>query len=76
MKGSKIEKGSKVICIIWANVYLTKFREYECLDVYESTNTIKVMDDYGEPHYYNANRFINKAEIRDIKINQILEDEQ
>ena len=70
------EPGDRVICIIVSNSYLERGKEYiveKCQNEYGET----VLYLQEQPGYsFNIARFISTKEIRDIKINNILNDEK
>ena len=70
------EPGDRVICIIVSNSYLERGKEYiveKCKNEYGET----VLYLKEQPGYsFNIARFISTKEIRDIKINNILNDEK
>ena len=66
------EKDEIVICVINAKASLTQFKEYKVLS--ESYGEISIVNDYDETLYYTRLRFIKKSEMREIKINKILND--
>ena len=70
------DTGDRVICIISSNSYLERGKEYiveKCQNEYGET----VVYLQEQPGYsFNIARFISTKEIRDSKINNILNDEK
>jgi len=70
------DTGDRVICIISSNSHLERGKEYiveKCQNEYGET----VLYLQEQPGYsFNIARFISTKEIRDIKINNILNDEK
>ena len=70
------EPGDRVTCIISSNSYLDRGKEYiveKCKNEYGET-VLYLEEQPGYP--FNIARFISTKEIRDIKINNILNDEK
>lgn len=68
----KFEKDEIIICVIDAKASLTQFKEYKVLS--ESYDEVCVLNESGEEYFYTSLRFIRKSEMREIKINKILND--
>lgn len=70
------ESGDKVTCIISSNTYLERGKEYtieRC--VIEYGETVVYLEE--QPGYqFNVARFISTQEIRDSKLNNILDNEK
>ena len=70
------ESGDKVTCIIASNTYLERGKEYtieRC--VMEYGETVVYLDE--QPGYqFNVARFISTQEVRDSKLNNILDNEK
>jgi hypothetical protein len=70
------ESGDKVTCIIASNTYLERGKEYtieRC--VVEYGETVVYLEE--QPGYqFNVARFISTQEIRDSKLNNILDNEK
>ena len=65
------QPGDKVICILSSNSYLERGKEYT---VQIFRNGAVYLDDVGLTDYpFNPARFISNAEIRDSKIEKILQ---
>lgn len=70
------ESGDKVTCIIASNTYLERGKEYtvdKCVEEYGET-VIYLKEQPG--YTFNVARFISTREIRDFKLNNILDNEQ
>jgi hypothetical protein len=70
------ESGDRVICIISSNTYLESGKEY---------TVERYVEEYGQPgvylkeqpgYHYNVARFISTKELRESKLNNILENEK
>jgi hypothetical protein len=70
------EPGDRVICIIASNSYLDRGKEYivdKCINEYGETSiSLKEQPGYS----FNISRFISTKEIRESKLNNILNDEK
>jgi hypothetical protein len=70
------EPGEKITCVIASNSYLERWKEYtveKCVDEYGET-VVYVKEQSGYP--FNVGRFISTKEIRESKLNKILNDEK
>ena len=70
------EPGDRVTCIIASNSYLDRGKEYiveKCKNEYGET-VVYLQEQPGYP--FNVARFISTKEIRDSKLNNILNDEK
>lgn len=70
------ESGDKVTCIIASNSYLERGKEYivdKCINEY-GENVIYVIEQPG--YSFNVARFISTKEIRDSKLNKILNNDK
>jgi len=70
------EPGDRVTCIIASNSYLERGKEYivdKCRNEY-GENVVYLQEQPGYP--FNISRFISTKEIREIKLNNILNDEK
>lgn len=70
------EPGEKVICVIASNSYLERWKEYtveRCQNEYGEV-VVYLEEQAGYP--FNVARFISTMEIRENKLNNILNDEK
>jgi len=70
------EPGDRVTCIIASNSYLERGKEYivdKCQNEYGET-VVYLQEQPG--YLFNISRFISTKEIRDSKLNNILNDEK
>ena len=70
------EPGDRIICIISSNSYLERGEEYivEKCDNEYGESVVYLKDPSG--YSFNVARFISTKEIRDSKLNKILNDEK
>jgi len=71
MANKNFEKGEIVVCVINGKASLTLFQEYKVEEVTYSGDLL-IENDSNDSFYYNEIRFIKKSDMREIKINKIL----
>ena len=67
-----IKKGDILICIISANAHLKQEGTYTAQSDLSVDGTVLVENDMNYTTYYNKNRFIPKADMRDFNIDLII----
>jgi hypothetical protein len=67
-----IKKDDILICIISANAYLKQEGIYTAQSDLSEYGTVLVKNDFDYTTYYNKNRFIPKADMRDFNIDLII----
>lgn len=70
------ESGDKVTCIIASNTYLERGKEYTVDRCVEEYGDIVIYLEEQPGYQFNVARFISTKEIRDSKLNKILDNEQ
>ena len=70
------ESGDKVTCIIASNTYLERGKEYTVDKCVEEYGDIVIYLEEQPGYQFNVARFISTKEIRDSKLNKILDNEQ
>jgi len=70
------ESGDKVTCIISSNTYLERGKEYTVDRCVEEYGDIVIYLEEQPGYQFNVARFISTKEIRDSKLNKILDNEQ
>jgi hypothetical protein len=71
MANKNFKKDEIVVCVINWKASLTLFHEYKVEDVTYSGELL-IENDSNDPYFYNEIRFIKKSDMREIKINKIL----
>ena len=70
------ESGDKVTCIVASNTYLERGKEYTVDRCVEEYGDIVIYLEEQPGYQFNVARFISTKEIRDSKLNKILDNEQ